>query len=123
MPRCRNRAHAKKEMDGTAMGRVVSSCSWTEDKENGGHFGTEAKAVPRVERTGAAEREMVTEEVAAEFCLVFAEKALQLVSRRPRKKVDSILRLVSVANFDAGALRQDVKGINDCKQLKNNSER
>lgn len=58
-----------------------------------------------------------TVEVELELRLVFAEIKLQLVSRRERMKVESILRVVSDANYDASKLCRHVRRIDECKRI------
>lgn len=56
---------------------------------------------------------MPTEETLAEFFLVTAKIALQLMNRTARKKVRNIIRLLSDDNFDTGELRTHVIGVEE----------
>lgn len=49
--------------------------------------------------------------------MVFAKIALQLADRRARKKVGSIIRIVSEGSFGKGELRRHTKRIDDCKRI------
>lgn len=89
---------------------------------HGGEFDVENRDVSEVERAVSAERELPTEKALPEFCLRFAETALQPVSRRAYKKVENINQLVSDDNFDIEELRQHAKGFHDCRWLWRNSK-
>lgn len=70
-----------------------------------------------MEETGGVEEKVPTKEAMAEFCLVFAEAALQVVNTKARKKVENIIRLIYDGNFDADELCWHVSRIDDCKRL------
>lgn len=56
-------------------------CSRNENGESGGHFVTESEEIPRLERARDLEREVPTRKTVSKVGLVFAETALQMVSR------------------------------------------
>lgn len=97
MARCRYCAGRVNYTDGTAAEREGEVRSRTEDGENGGDFCTEPEGVPRMERAEVVQGEVATEEAAIKFCLVFAETALQLMSKGERKKSETSFDLLPVA--------------------------
>lgn len=106
---------------GMAAEKESGDCSPTKRGKNSGHFGTEGKVVPPVKRAEIVEREVPTEHAMPEFFVLFVETALHLVSRRKRKRVQKIIRLVSDANFGAGELRWHLKVFDGCKRLLDDS--
>lgn len=55
------------------------------------------------------------EEAAPEFCVVFAEIALQPVNREARKEVESITRLVAKDSFEVSELHRHMNAVDDYK--------
>lgn len=115
---CHYRAQCVEVVDSRAAERESGNRSRTEDVENGGHFGTDAKKVPGEEGAGSVEGKSSTKEAMLEFCLVFLV-AMQLVRVVATKKVENITQLISDGNFDSGMLHQHVKETCDCKQILN----
>lgn len=70
-----------KETDGKAAKRERGDCFPTADGENGRYLCTEGEELRRVEKAGSLEKEMLIEKRVPEFCLLFAEIALQPVIR------------------------------------------
>lgn len=70
-----------------------------------------------MEETGSVKREVPINEEILVVCLVFAETALQPMSRKTRNKIEKIIPLVSDSNFDTGELRSHVKEIQHCKRI------
>lgn len=66
-------------------------CSRTGDGENGGHVVTEPEEVSWVDEVGSGERRVPAEEAVLEYCLLFAQTALQPVSRGARKEGERII--------------------------------
>lgn len=87
-----------------------------EEGENGGHFGTETDKIPRLEVSGSVKEKGLTEESVPEFCLFFAEIALQLASTKAKKEVENIIPLVSDASFDACQVYRHLEEIDGCKR-------
>lgn len=86
-------------MDSTAAERESGDRSRAEEREIGGHLGTEGEKVHRGEGAGDVKEKVPTEDAALEFCLVFTETAVQLMNRRPRQKIRSIIQLVANDKF------------------------
>lgn len=100
-----------------AAKKICRDCSQTDDEENGGHFGTEAAAVPQVKRAGGVEREVPTKEATEVLYKVFGKAALPLVNTKAKEKVENINPLISSFTSNAGELRGHVNRIEDCKRL------
>lgn len=109
------------ETDSTDEKKQTGDYSRSADYENGDYFGTKAEAAPRVKEAGDEKKKSSTKEGVSEFWLVFVRTALQLVTRRERKEVRSIIRLGSDAIFGADELRRHVKGIHGCKRTLDDS--
>lgn len=117
MDDCPYRVQCVKEASGMAAVRESRHCSQTEEGENGGHLGTDAKKVSQVERAGNLEAEVPTNEVPQKFCLFFAKAELQLMNRRKTEEIKITIGLVSGANFDAGEICWHMKEVDDSKQM------
>lgn len=70
----------------------------TEDKNHSGGCDVQDKKMREVKEPKSVERQPSSENAVPEFSSTFAQIALQLVSRRPRKKFENIIQLASDAN-------------------------
>lgn len=70
-----------------------------------------------MEGAESVEEEIATKDAVPEYCLVFAETALQLMTRGARKEVGNTIQLVSDVNFNAGKPHRRVKEVDDCKRI------
>lgn len=109
MSGCQYRAQRAKATDRAAAEQNCRDYSRAENGENGGHFGTKPEKVSRVKGAGGAEGEVPTKEAEPDICLVVTEIALQLVNRKAKKKVETIISVNSVQNFGSGEPSRHVK--------------
>lgn len=101
--------------------RKSGGCYQTEDGESGGQLSTEIVKVPRVGGPGGIKGEVPTKKAVPELWLVFLETRFQLVTRRAKKKRESISPAVSDDSLEAGELRRQMKRNNGCKRIVHSS--
>lgn len=87
-----------------ACGKKSKDCSRTETRDDGGHLRTEAEKLPREERAGGVEKDVLVEKAVPEFCLVLTELTLQLVITGERKEVETVIQPPHGVSFDADKL-------------------
>lgn len=115
--RLKPRVQCISEKDDKAVETLSGDFYQTENGEAGAHFSTKVEEAIRVCRAEKPEKSSAYQRGGAAVLLFFAKTAPQLGNKKERKEVENINRQVSDVKSDASELVTNVKRIDDCKQI------
>lgn len=117
LAKCLYREQCVKRTDGMGVKRKSNERPQTGDGDHDGESDVYCKKIREIEEGQNVQREPPTEKAVVEFCLIFWETSLQLVSREVEDKFENITQLNPDASFDAREHRRHVEEVDDCGRL------